>query len=71
MVRVVRLHPRGLLLYTWLCSTAVYQDKAEGSKAASFAPSLSKDGNSTQGWTRAQLTERDHRELWKLGYAVA
>ena len=70
MVRVVRVGSQGFLLYTWLCSTAVYQDEADGSTAALFAPPLPRDGNSTQGWTRAQLTERDHRESWKLGCAV-
>lgn len=62
MVRVARLGSQGFLLYTWLWSTAVYQDEAEGSTAALFAPSLPRDGNSAQDWTKAQLTERSHEE---------
>lgn len=67
---VVMLGSQGFLLHTWLCSTAVHQNEAEESTAALFAPSLPNDGNSTQGWTRVQLTERDYRESWKLGCAL-
>lgn len=62
MVRVARLGSQVFFLYTWLWSTAVYQDEAEGSTAALFAPSLPRDGNLAQGWTKAQLTERYHKE---------
>lgn len=47
-------------MHTWLCGSALYQGRAEGYTAAPFAPSLPMGGNSTQGWTRAHITEKDH-----------